>query len=40
MTDSRFDELAKALGKHASRRSLLKGVVAAALGGVFVRAGG
>lgn len=40
MTGDRFDELTKALGKTASRRTVFKGVVAAALGGALMRVRG
>lgn len=39
VTDDRFDELTKTLGKTASRRTVVKGVLAAALGGLLARAG-
>jgi hypothetical protein len=37
MTNERFDQLTKTLSTTASRRSVFKGVVAAAVGGVFTR---
>src|SRR6476661_9951589 len=40
MTDERFDNLTRVLGKATSRRSVFKGLVAAAVGGVLTRAGG
>src|SRR4051794_35436094 len=40
MTGPRFDDLTKALSKGASRRSVLKALVAAAVGGVVTRGGG
>ena len=39
MTDERFDNLTRVLGKATSRRSVFKGLVAAAVGGVLTRGG-
>jgi hypothetical protein len=40
MTDERFDALTRTLGKATSRRTVFKGLVAAAAGAVLTRAGG
>jgi hypothetical protein len=40
MTDERFDQITRTLGKATSRRTIFKGLVAAAVGGVLAKAGG
>jgi Cys-rich repeat protein len=40
MTDERFDNLTRSLGKATSRRTIFKGLVAAAVGGVLAKASG
>jgi hypothetical protein len=40
MTDDRFDDLTRVLGRASTRRGVFKGLIAAAVGGVLARAGG